>query len=314
MGFVKVVKNKAYFKRFQVKFRRRREGKTDYQARRRLTLQDKNKYNTPKYRLVVRFTNKDIICQVIYATLKGDRVLCMAHSQELKEQRYGLNVGLTNYAAAYCTGLLLARRLLKNLKLDEKYEGVKEANGEFFLYSKPTHREKVRGKRDGKPVDEKMRPFTALLDVGLSRTTTGSKLFAALKGAVDGGLSVPHSPSRFVGYTKEDGLNAQQLRKHIFGGHVADYMKMLAGNDAQFKRQFSQYVKHNITADDLEGVYKKVHANIRANPEHQKKKKTRTGPSTKNYNRARMSHSQRKDRIRQKTVSQKKRLLKEQEL
>ena len=33
--FGKVVKNKAYFKRYQVKFRRRREGKTDYRARKR---------------------------------------------------------------------------------------------------------------------------------------------------------------------------------------------------------------------------------------------------------------------------------------
>jgi large subunit ribosomal protein L5e len=65
MGLVKVVKNRAYFKRFQTKFKRRREGKTDYYARKRLTVQDKNKYNTPKYRLIVRFTNKDIIAQVI---------------------------------------------------------------------------------------------------------------------------------------------------------------------------------------------------------------------------------------------------------
>lgn len=65
-GFIKVVKNKAYFKRFQVKFRRRREGKTDYFARRRLVVQDKNKYNTPKYRMIVRFTNKDICCQVTF--------------------------------------------------------------------------------------------------------------------------------------------------------------------------------------------------------------------------------------------------------
>merc|ERR1712000_318579 len=175
-----LVKNKAYFKRYQVKFRRRRQGKTDYQARRRLTIQDKNKYNTPKYRFVVRFTNKDIVCQVIYATMKGDRVVAAAYSHELKEDRYGLKVGLTNYAAAYATGLLLARRLLKKLGMDAKYEGVTKATGEFFLYAKPTHREKVRGARDGKPVDEKMRPFTALLDAGLSRTTTGSKLFAAL--------------------------------------------------------------------------------------------------------------------------------------
>lgn len=40
------------------------EGKTDYRARKRLVTQDKNKYNTPKYRLVVRFTNTDIVTQV----------------------------------------------------------------------------------------------------------------------------------------------------------------------------------------------------------------------------------------------------------
>merc|ERR1711963_1382065 len=68
--FVAVQKNKAYFKRYQVKFRRRREGKTDYFARKRLCVQDKNKYNTPKYRLVVRITNKDIIAQVAYARLR----------------------------------------------------------------------------------------------------------------------------------------------------------------------------------------------------------------------------------------------------
>lgn len=65
-GLVKVTKNKAYFKRFQVKFRRRREGKTDYYARKRLIWQDKNKYNTPKYRFVVRLTNRDIVCQVMH--------------------------------------------------------------------------------------------------------------------------------------------------------------------------------------------------------------------------------------------------------
>ena len=57
-GYIKVLKTSAYSKRFQVKYRRRREGKTDYQARRRMVIQDKNKYNSPKYRMVVRITNK----------------------------------------------------------------------------------------------------------------------------------------------------------------------------------------------------------------------------------------------------------------
>lgn len=108
-GFVKVVKNKQYFKRYQVKFKRRREGKTDYYARKRLIVQDKNKYNTPKYRLIVRLSNRDITCQVAYSRIEGDKMMCAAYSHELP--RYGVKVGLTNYAAAYCTGLLLARRV-----------------------------------------------------------------------------------------------------------------------------------------------------------------------------------------------------------
>lgn len=41
------------------------------------------------------------------------------------------------------------------------------------------------------------RPFKAVLDVGLSRTTTGCKIFGVMKGVVDGGIDVPH---RFVAF------------------------------------------------------------------------------------------------------------------
>ncbi len=84
------MKNKAYFKRFQVKFRRRREGKTDYFARRRLVVQDKNKYSTPKYRMIVRASNRDICCQIAYARLEGDKIVESAYSHELPS--YGIKV------------------------------------------------------------------------------------------------------------------------------------------------------------------------------------------------------------------------------
>jgi len=58
---------------------------------------------------------------VIYATLKGDKVLCAAESKELR--RFGLTAGLSNYSSCYATGLLLARRLLKKVGLEEKYKG-----------------------------------------------------------------------------------------------------------------------------------------------------------------------------------------------
>ena len=41
-----------------------KEGKTDYYARKRLIVQEKNKYNTPKYRLVVRISNRNVTTQV----------------------------------------------------------------------------------------------------------------------------------------------------------------------------------------------------------------------------------------------------------
>ncbi|KAJ3479153.1 hypothetical protein NLG97_g8393 [Lecanicillium saksenae] len=48
MAFHKLVKSSAYYSRFQTKFKRRRQGKTDYYARKRLITQAKNKYNAPK--------------------------------------------------------------------------------------------------------------------------------------------------------------------------------------------------------------------------------------------------------------------------
>jgi large subunit ribosomal protein L5e len=284
MGFIKVVKNKAYFKRYQVKWRRRREGKTDYQARKALIYQDKNKYNTPKYRFVVRFSNKDVTCQIAYAKLAGDVILAAAYSHELP--KYGLPAGLTNYAAAYATGLLLARRVLTKLNLADKYAGNKEINGQDY---------NVEDLVDGP------RPFNALLDVGLKRTTTGAKVFGALKGATDGGIYIPHTERRFVGYDEEGKkLDAEVLRKHIFGAHVADYQKSLKEeNPTKYEKLFSKYIKAGVKPEDIESRFAKAHAAIRANPTYTKVNKPK--PKTqKRFGKAKKSLSQRKDTVRQK--------------
>lgn len=288
MGFVKVVKNKQYFKRFQVKFKRRREGKTDYYARKRLIVQVKNKYNTPKYRLIVRLSNKDIICQVAYSRIEGDKIVCAAYSHELP--RYGVKVGLTNYAAAYCTGLLLARRLLKKLGLDTLYEGNTDVNGDQY---------NVEAAEQGPGA------FRCYLDVGLNRTSTGARVFAAMKGAVDGGLNIPHSTKRFPGYDAEGKqFNADVHRAHIFGQHVADYMKLLEEEDPEaFKRQFSQYVKLGINADQVEAIYKNAHSAIRANPEAEKKETAPAAEPRKRYTRRKLTLAERKDRVAQKKKS-----------
>ncbi|KAF6135586.1 hypothetical protein GIB67_015439 [Kingdonia uniflora] len=280
MVFVKPQKSRAYFKRFQVKYRRRREGKTDYRARIRLINQDKNKYNTPKYRFVVRFTNKDIIAQIISASIAGDMVLATAYSHELL--RYGLEVGLTNYAAAYCTGLLLARRVLKTLEMDDEYEGNVEASGEDFSIE-PT---------------ESRRPFRALLDVGLLRTTTGNRIFGALKGALDGGIDIPHSDKRFAGFKKDEKqLDADVHRKYIFGGHVAAYMNTLTEDEPEkYQTHFSEYIKNGVGADGMEELYKKVHAAIRADPSIKKVEKE-PRKDHKRFNLKKLTYEERKNKL-----------------
>ncbi|GMH76022.1 hypothetical protein TrST_g9427 [Triparma strigata] len=292
MVFVKVLKNKAYFSRYQVKFKRRREGKTDYRQRKRLCAQDKNKYQSPKYRFVVRFTNTKVICQIAYALIDGDRIMCHADSTELA--RYGLEVGLKNYAAAYCTGLLCARRLLKTVGLDETYEGNTDVDGEV-----------VETEYDGKTyyvdeVDDDKRPFRALLDVGTKATTTGCRIFGALKGAADGGLDIPHSNKRFPGYerdTKE--YDADMHKERIFGGHVGEYMEYLEEEDNQkFLEQFKGYNERDISADGLEELYESVHAAIREDPE---RKASKPFTVTKEFKRkAKSTYAERKARIQAK--------------
>ena len=309
MVFVKVVKNNAYFKRFQVKYRRRREGKTDYRARKFLTFQQKNKYNTPKYRFVVRSTNTKIIVQVISPSLLGDRVLCQAQSTELTH--FGLKVGLTNYSAAYATGLLLARRLLSHLKLDTLYQGVSKITGQAFdVYKDMEERQK-------KNEDIQKRPFKAFLDVGLTRTTTGNKVFGALKGATDGGLHVPHSVKRFPGSNKTDGrwkYDAEVHRKRIFGLHVESYLKKLQTEDPEkLKTKFGDWVKSGHIGK-IEALYKGVFEAIRKDPTLKKAKRahapvhTREGVFVKThkakYQRPkRLNNQERKDRVKQKIVN-----------
>ncbi len=258
--FVKTIKTSSYFSRYQVKFRRRREGKTDYRQRKRLVVQAKNKYQSPKYRLVVRFTNTQVICQIVYALIDGDRVMAQATSMELP--RYGLKAGLKNYGAAYCTGLLVARRLLKKVGLDEVYEGNTEVDGTIVS----TEYDKKKYYVD--EVDEDKRPFRCLLDVGCKPTTTGCRIFGALKGAADGGLDIPHSEKRFPGYDREaKEYDADLHKERIFGGHVGEYMQYLEEEDnAKYQEHFAKFIENDIEADNLEELYESVHEKIREDP------------------------------------------------
>ena len=66
----------------------------------------------------------------------------------------------------------------------------------------------------------------------------GGPLFGVLKGAVDGGLHVPHSTKRFPGYKAGDEkgqgeYDAEFHKERIFGGHVSEYMESMKDEDEQ---------------------------------------------------------------------------------
>jgi large subunit ribosomal protein L5e len=275
-----------------VKFRRRREGKTDYRQRKRLCTQAKNKYQSPKYRLIVRFTNRMVICQIAYSLVDGDRILTQATSTELP--RYGLKVGLKNYAASYCTGLLAARRLLQKVGLDDVYEGNDEVDGEVVSTE---HGKKTYYVDE---VNEDKRPFRALLDVGCRPTTTGCRIFGALKGAADGGLDIPHSEKRFPGYDRDaKEYDADMHRERIFGGHVGEYMEYLEEEDNQkYQEHFAKFLENEIEADGLEELYESVHEAIRKDPSASEKKSFSPDKSFKR--KAKLTIDERKARVQAK--------------
>jgi len=215
-----------------------------------------------------------IIHQLAYASIVGDHVVAQAASSELPN--YGIPAGLKNYAAAYATGLLVARRMLKKFGLDESIKGKEELDGEEY------HVEEE---------DTEQRPIKAILDVGLQRTCVGARLWGALKGAVDGGLHVPHSSKNFPGFKpaeekgQESEYDAEAHKDRIFGKHVSEYMEMLAEEDpTKYEAHFAKYIEDGKDADSLEEMYTEAFSKIREDPDHKPAEKKDLKPTRKGNN------------------------------
>ncbi|MCK4327819.1 MAG: 50S ribosomal protein L18 [Candidatus Diapherotrites archaeon] len=152
---------------YSMKFRRRREGKTDY--RKRLGL-----LKSRKPRLVVRITARNVLAQVVKYNAKGDEVLATASSAEVRGLGFKGHAG--NAEAAYLTGMLCAKKAIK--------AGVKEA----------------------------------MLDIGLHTPVNGSNVFAALRGALDGGMDIPHDGKCFPAEERIKTGKGEAAREKILKG------------------------------------------------------------------------------------------------
>lgn len=89
----------------------------------------------------------------------------------------------------------------------------------------------------------------AIMDAGATSPTKGSKIFAALKGAIDGGLAIPNKAT----LPKEE---------RIAGTHIAEYAKKLKADNEKYQRQFGAYLKKNTDPEKLPEMFKSAKERI----------------------------------------------------
>ena len=102
---------------YRVQYRRRRERKTDYSARRILAISE-----VPRF--VVRVSNQNIVVQLVKSHIIGDEILTQTSSKELSE-KYGWLASGKNIPAAYLLGLIAGSKALE--------AGIEEANLDIGL-------------------------------------------------------------------------------------------------------------------------------------------------------------------------------------
>jgi len=90
----------------------------------------------------------------------------------------------------------------------------------------------------------------AVLDVGTRPVTPGSRLFAAMSGAVDSGMKVPHS------------TEVLPAKERLRGEHIAAYAKTLSKDAGLYQRRFSDYLKHELKPEEIPKHFEEVRDKI----------------------------------------------------
>jgi len=86
----------------------------------------------------------------------------------------------------------------------------------------------------------------AILDIGLHKSVKGSKLYSVLKGAIDAGLSIPHS------------TEILPTEERITGKHIIEYaQKLKKESKKEYKKQFSKS-----QPEKIQEMFDKVKAKI----------------------------------------------------
>ncbi|MFH1181853.1 MAG: 50S ribosomal protein L18 [Candidatus Woesearchaeota archaeon] len=88
-------------------------------------------------------------------------------------------------------------------------------------------------------------------DIGFNKSVKGARVYAALKGAIDGGLKTPFSADNFPS------------NERLSGKHIADYAaKLKNGNPELYKKIFSGYIKNNAAPEQIVEMFNKVKESV----------------------------------------------------
>lgn len=95
---------------------------------------------------------------------------------------------------------------------------------------------------------KKLNVSEIVLDTGLYKPAKSSVVFAAAKGAADGGLKV---------------LNSIEFdEKRLKGSHIAEYAKLIKGDSENYKRQFSGYAEKKFEIEKLDELFESTKKKI----------------------------------------------------
>ena len=90
----------------------------------------------------------------------------------------------------------------------------------------------------------------AVFDIGLSNSVKGSRLYAALAGALDAGLKVPCSPE------------ALPPKDRISGEHIVRYANLLKSDKQKYDRHFSNYIRRGLAPEDIVKHFNEIKGKI----------------------------------------------------
>lgn len=90
----------------------------------------------------------------------------------------------------------------------------------------------------------------AVLDMGLRKTSSGSRTFATLKGAVDSGMDISHDEKIFPDETR------------LHGEHIVNYAKVLAKDHEAYAKRFSTYIAAGVKIEELPKHFEETKSRI----------------------------------------------------